>query len=138
MEKISGILPSSHRMRPTTQDSGTVRPGAPRFGRPEGASALAEPKPSVVMPSSIDMLRDIGELPMTKEERIATDVADNFFMQKPMKPVLQENQVFVVEPYEMNFEFDQFSSPVLVAEGSSEPQDSPEYIRNGQYLDVVV
>ena len=55
-----------------------------------------------------------------------------------MKPVLQENHVFDVEPYEMNFDFDQFSSPVLVAEGSSEPQDSPEYIRNGQYLDVVV
>lgn len=45
MDKISGILPSSARVSSVNlSDAGTVRPGAPGFGRAEGASALRDAK----------------------------------------------------------------------------------------------
>ena len=43
MEKISGILPSSHRTRKVdTSKSQPVRPGAPSFGRSEGKNSLGQ------------------------------------------------------------------------------------------------
>lgn len=42
MEKISGILPASSRISTVDlQSSGSVRPGAPSYGRPVGSTSLS-------------------------------------------------------------------------------------------------
>jgi len=42
MEKISGILSTSPRMRADMSEAQPVRPGTPAFGRPQGVSTLTD------------------------------------------------------------------------------------------------
>ena len=86
MQKISGILPSSSRVTTVdvSKEAGSVRPGAPSFGRPVGESNLF--KNSVVR-SAHQAIQKHNELWDARSEqqdqaKIIQDMADSFFKTK--------------------------------------------------------
>lgn len=61
MEKISGILPQSPRMKLMEVASAQpARPGAPDFGRPMGKNSIGE---RITLSKQMDELRETGQLP---------------------------------------------------------------------------
>lgn len=61
MDKISGILPQSPRMKlMEVAASQPARPGAPDMGRPMGKNSIGE---RITMSKQLDELRESGQLP---------------------------------------------------------------------------
>tara|TARA_Y100000817_G_scaffold313889_1_gene311088 strand:+ start:252 stop:710 length:459 start_codon:yes stop_codon:yes gene_type:complete len=150
MEKISGILPSSARVKNVDmKDAHPVRPGTPTFGRPEGVSNLARNTKL----SSIDTYM---ERPMTDRQReelgrakIVDRVSNGFFMKEPLRRT--ESPAASVEfSSKASVENLNLSSPpnddahepfMVAAEDSASMEfdidsDEPEFLMPGSYIDV--
>ncbi|MCH2534587.1 MAG: hypothetical protein MK008_09120 [Bdellovibrionales bacterium] len=76
MEKISGILPATSRVSTVDlQSSGSVRPGAPSYGRPVGSASLTENK-SAISHIKKDSLEEM-------KSKAIEELNSDFFMLKP-------------------------------------------------------
>ncbi|MFM6927722.1 MAG: hypothetical protein ACKOX6_04620 [Bdellovibrio sp.] len=61
MDKISGIIPASPRMKlMETAAAQPARPGAPAFGRPEGKNSLGD---RIMLSKQMEEMRQSGQLP---------------------------------------------------------------------------
>ena len=93
MEKISGIIPASPRMKLMEMAAAQpARPGAPAFGRPEGKNSLGD---RVILSKKLEEMRETGEVPeldapvtykkpeVTKKQ-IVDDLNKQFFSPKSL------------------------------------------------------
>ncbi|MGE5086532.1 MAG: hypothetical protein ACM3MG_09550 [Bacillota bacterium] len=61
MEKISGIIPASPRLKLAEVASAQpARPGAPALGRPEGKNSLGD---RIILSKKMEEMRETGQLP---------------------------------------------------------------------------
>lgn len=150
MEKISGIIPSSARVKNVDmKDAHPVRPGVPSFGRPEGVSNLAKN----TRLSSIDTML---ERPMTDRQRLEYEkskivdrVSNGFFMKEPIEtPAASVEFSNYIPVDDMQLTSQAQSTPTeeiapvstMAQEGdASDPvAEEPEFLRPGSYIDVEV
>lgn len=115
MEKISGIVPNSARLASVDmRDAAPVRPGTPRFGRPEGISSLAQKQQMPAAPTTPDQMMPFGQTAQkaaglqqqqmtwrTKEAQqaqIAAEMSNRFFMKndRAAQPVQDFDQSVMV------------------------------------------
>jgi hypothetical protein len=94
MQKISGILgPSARVTSVDMKEAGTVRPGMPGFGRPEGVSTLRERRAEAdAMVRAPQLLQTQFDL-RTKEgqqAKKAAEVSDGFFMKNNREATVAE------------------------------------------------
>ena len=100
MEKISGIIPASNRVKAVdVAASGPVRPGTPGFGRASGSNGIK----SSLKRSTIASGVDVGRLQMerdrsvmskrAREAQIAKRMSDDFFMNKMHKNDLKMKSI---------------------------------------------
>lgn len=95
MEKISGILPQSPRMKLMEVASAQpARPGAPEFGRPMGKNSIGE---RITLSKELDQLRDTGQLP----EPAAAPVYKNTEANK-LKVIEDLNKKFFSSPSQLS------------------------------------
>jgi hypothetical protein len=106
MDKISGILPQSPRMKLMEVASAQpARPGAPDMGRPMGKNSIGE---RITMSKQLDELRDSGQLP--------TPAA------APVYKNTEANKIKVIEDINKKF----FSSPGQLASDKESARDSSD------------
>jgi len=61
MDKISGIIPASPRLKLMEMAAAQpARPGAPAFGRPEGKNSLGD---RIMLSKQMEEMRQSGQLP---------------------------------------------------------------------------
>ncbi len=61
MDKISGIIPASPRMKLMEMAAAQpARPGAPAFGRPEGKNSLGD---RIILSKQLEEMRQSGQMP---------------------------------------------------------------------------
>lgn len=85
MEKISGILPATSRVSTVDlESSGSVRPGAPNYGRPVGTSTLGQQ--SAVNHIKQDSIEEL-------KSKAIDGINRDFFMNKPKVHKAIEQQV---------------------------------------------
>lgn len=131
MEKISGILASSPRLKSTDlQSSPPVRPGAPSFGRPVGEVSLAHRK-DLTTAQKANMIREqmIEDKKRLKELDMVENLSEKFFMNQV------EQRAIEASPSAEEFHE---SMQNIVEEPSSLSEVNPEelkYIPKGYYLD---
>ncbi|MFS4459520.1 hypothetical protein [Bdellovibrio sp. HCB2-146] len=102
MEKISGILPPSPRMKLMEVASAQpVRPGAPEFGRPMGKNSIGE---RITLSKQLDEMRQTGQMP-TPEVQVPATYKNT-----------EANKIKVIEDINKKF----FSSPSEIAEDKKE------------------
>lgn len=106
MEKISGIIPSSPRVSTVDlKNAGTVRPGAPGFGRAQGISSLAQTSAiDVVDRMSLHELsghRKTQKSPEHDQAKIVSDITSGFFMKRKREadesPILRDMNVSKID-----------------------------------------
>lgn len=142
MEKISGVLGSSPRLKSTDlQNSSAIRPGMPTFGRPVGESTTAHRK-DLTTAQKANMLR--AEMDADKkamyEARAIQRIQDQFFMKQaelnaaPQVPVSGINPNLAAQPIE--------SAPVNEDASESEVEstlgltaEEMKYSPKGSFLD---
>lgn len=103
MEKISGIVPASARVKSVNLREGQpVRPGAPPFGRPMGKSALAEQNAKTTAEKAMDEHNRLMQIRSGDKAgpEIITDMADRFFMQRSSGPGEE------IEDIDVNYKLD--------------------------------
>jgi hypothetical protein len=106
MDKISGILPQSPRMKLVeVAASQPARPGAPDMGRPRGKNSIGE---RITMSKQLDELRDSGQLP--------TPAAP------PAYKNTEANKIKVIEDINKKF----FASPGQLAADKESVRDSSD------------
>ena len=106
MEKISGIIPQSPRMKLMEVASAQpARPGAPEMGRPAGKNSIGE---RITMSKQLDELRDSGQLPAPAAP--------------PVYKNTEANKLKVIEDINKKF----FSSPGQLAADKESLRDSTD------------
>ncbi len=149
MEKISGIVGGSRRVSSADVTQGpAVRPGAPSFGRPMGAStqgskdALTTAQKAIVEQQKMAENRRLStQLPETVQQ-----LADRFFMHPaPQGAVAPEGRIEVglTPSHEMASAADgagEWLGEEGLGEGaggpSGEVREPAEYVPRGSYIDV--
>ena len=124
MVKISSIIPTTARVTSTDMnDAHPVRPGVPTFGRPVGRSQ-SDSFRREALPLPMQDMRSDREL---GHDKIINDLSNSFFMRKT-KEVDDLTTI------------DDVAGPIGVQQYVDDMSEviEPEYIRNGQYLDVEV
>ena len=106
MDKISGILPQSPRMKlMEVAASQPARPGAPAMGRPMGKNSIGE---RITMSKQLDELRESGQLPA----QLAPPIYKN----------TEANKIKVIEDINKKF----FSSPGQLASDKESIRESSD------------
>lgn len=85
MDKISGIIPSSARVAAVDMKDSPVRPGAPAFGRPQGASGTTSVTSNgEAMKKASEMFesRSDWRAKDTRQAELVNNVSNAFFMKK--------------------------------------------------------
>jgi hypothetical protein len=99
MEKISGILPASARVKSVDlKNSQPVRPGVPTFGRPEGWTAADRVSLSAVARERASQeIADFKSSDInTKKRQMASDATDQFFINR-LAPKASDESVEMIE-----------------------------------------
>ena len=105
MDKISGILPQSPRMKlMEVAASQPARPGAPDMGRPMGKNSIGE---RITMSKQLDELRESGQLPAPPA---------------PVYKNTESNKIKVIEDINKKF----FASPGQLASDKESVRDSSD------------
>lgn len=123
MEKISGILPASPRMKLMEVASAQpVRPGAPEFGRPMGKNSIGE---RITLSKQLDDLRQAGQLP--KPEVQVPPTYKNTEANK-IKVIEDINKKFFSNPTELSADKKEIrGTEESMAEQTLKKTDSNEY-----------
>lgn len=147
MEKISPIIPSTQRVKAVDAEAaGPVRPGTPGFGRRQGVSSLdGREKDQLTTAEKAVMVHKLlleKRTSETAKERIAQQLADQFFLRKNdaqqnagavfQGPSLSEQVALI--PREKVFSVQKDESKEEVYENA----EAPEYGHPGEFIDVRV
>lgn len=118
MEKISGVLGSSPRLKSTDlQSSSAIRPGMPTFGRPVGETTIAQRK-DLTTAQKANMIREKMALDKKTraEVRSIERMQEQFFLSKPdiqvqpakvdqiinevaeLRPQIEEGEISLTDP----------------------------------------
>lgn len=137
MEKISGIIGSSPRLKSTDlQSAPPARPGSPTFGRPVGESTLAHRK-DLTTAQKANMLREqmLEDKKAWKEQEAVQNIANKFFMNQ----IEQRNAVQASPAQGVQIPGESVSVSVPVEEATPEiselTQEEMKYMPKGSYLD---
>lgn len=135
MEKISGIIGSSPRLKSTDlQSAPPARPGAPTFGRPIGESTLAHRK-DLTTAQKANMLREqmLEDKKAFQEREAIQNMANKFFMNQ-----IEQRKALELAPVEGTETpgAPAVEEPAAVAPEISElTQEEMKYMPKGSYLD---
>jgi hypothetical protein len=92
MEKISGIIPSSARVAAVDMKDSPVRPGAPAFGRPQGASgkeSITTNGEAMKKASEMFAHQNDWRSKDTRQAALVNEVSNAFFMKKANEPAAE-------------------------------------------------
>ena len=136
MEKISGIVRGNSRV--TTADNKNAAPartGMPTFGRPAGESTPVTPKTTSTASRAVALHNGITEAKKAvSQERMISQMADEFFMSRARPEVPVQNLLPVPEPIRAA------STDELVMGTDAEAQEievpAKEYTPRGSFVDV--
>lgn len=135
MEKISGILGTSPRLKSTDlQSAPPTRPGAPNFGQPSGEVTLAHRK-DLTTAQKANMLREqmMEDKKRLRDQSTVEDLTGKFFMNQIEQRAMDIKPSIDVGEAEFSMQVKE-SSEGEVALSDLDPEEM-KYMPKGYYLD---